>query len=115
MSPPVAVGSIYHPTHSIFIWQTQTEGCSPCLCEYSCINGESFGYLLELVFPQMRLACDIPRQAALRYIAQSLAQFFVGNDAAQHFNLREKVIAEIPRHEPRPVVTRSHGRNHLIS
>ena len=92
MSPPVAVSSIYHPTHSIFIWQTETEGRGPCLREHSCINGESFGDLPELVFPQMRLACDIPRQVALRYIAQSLAQFFVGNAATQQFNLYQQVL-----------------------
>jgi hypothetical protein len=92
----VAVSSIYHPTHSIFIWQTETEGRGPCLREHSCINGESFGDLPELVFPQMRLACDIPRQVALRYIAQSLAQFFVGNAATQQFNLYQQVIAVVP-------------------
>jgi hypothetical protein len=76
----------------------QTEGCGPCLREYSCINGESFGDLPELVFPQMCLASDIPCQAALRYIAESLAQLFVGNDAAQEFNLYQQVIAVVPAH-----------------
>jgi hypothetical protein len=46
----------------------------------------------------MRLASDIPCQAALRYIAQSLAQFFVGNAATQHFNLHEKMIAKVLAH-----------------
>jgi len=68
------------------------------VCKYSCINGESFGDLPELVFPQMRLACDVSRQAAFRYIAQSLAQFFVRNDATQHFNLHEKMIAKVLAH-----------------
>jgi hypothetical protein len=62
------------------------------------INGESFGDLLELVFPEMRLARDIPRQAAFRHIVQPRAQFFVGNSATQQFNLQEKVIAKVPFH-----------------
>ena len=96
MSPPVAVSSIYHPTHSIFIWQTETEGRGPCLREHSCINGESFSDLLKLVLSQVRLASDVPGQVALRYIAQSLAQFFVGNAATQQFNLYQQVIAVVP-------------------
>jgi hypothetical protein len=62
------------------------------------INGDSFGDLLEVVLPQMRLASDIPRQAALRCIAQSHAQFFAGNYPTQHINLHEKMIAKVLAH-----------------
>ena len=62
------------------------------------MNGESFGDLLELVLPEVCPASDLPRQAVLRCIAQSHAQFFVGNDPTQHINLHEKMIVEVLAH-----------------
>jgi hypothetical protein len=94
----VAVGSIYHPIHGVLIRQTQTAGRGPLLREYSCINRESFGDLLELVCALMPLASDIPRRAVFGCIAQSLAQFFAANEATSYINLHEKMIAKVLAH-----------------
>ena len=96
MSPPVAVRSIYDPTHRFFLGLPHTEGCGPCLSEHLRINDEGLGDFPELVFAQMRLPRDISRQAALCHLAQPRAQFFIGNGATQQFDLHQQVIAVVP-------------------
>jgi hypothetical protein len=78
------------------------------------IYGESFGDLLELVLPEVCPASDIPRQAALRYIAQPLAQFFVRNKATQQFNLYQQMIAVVPTHLKLPSLIRECHAIHML-
>jgi hypothetical protein len=46
----------------------------------------------------MTLPRYVPSQAALGYVAEPLAEFFVRDVSAQHFDLREQVMAKVPFH-----------------
>jgi hypothetical protein len=103
---PSAIGSTDHLAHSICAGGAQVEGRSPRLGEHLRINAESFSDQLEFVFLEITFPGDIASQTALGYITKPLAEFFVRDIAAQHFNLCEQMMAKVPFHG-RPPETES--------
>jgi hypothetical protein len=91
---------LLHVTERVIGGHWQAERLSPLLSQDLQVDEERLCNLADLSLKQVPLACGVTSQVALGYLAEPLAQLFMGDTSTQHFNLHEQVMVEV----------RSHGR-----